>query len=65
MLLSMSMIDGIHPRMGQHARMVFSMTTTSAASERVFSLVEAMYGHEQHSVLADQLHPAVMLRYMG
>ena len=51
------------PEWGKAARMVFSMTTTSAASERVFSLVEAMYGHEQHSVLADQLQAAVMLRY--
>ena len=43
--------------------MAFSMTCTSAAAERVFSLVEAMYGHEQRSALADQLQAALMLRY--
>ena len=39
------------------------MTSTSAAVECVFSLVEAMYGHEQRSVLAGQLQSALMLRY--
>ena len=50
-------------RHNQAARMIFSMQCSSAASERVFSLVESMYGHEQHSALADQLQAGVMLRY--
>ena len=39
------------------------MSCTSAASERVFSLVDAMYGSDQKAVLADQLQGGVMLRY--
>ena len=51
------------PTWAKAARMIFSMQCSSAASERVFSLVESMYGHEQHSALADQLQAGVMLRY--
>ena len=43
--------------------MVFAMTCTSAASERVFSLVQCMLGSEQDRVLADALRAGVMLRY--
>ena len=42
---------------------IFAMAPSSAASERVFSLVESMFGHEQKSALADQLQGSVMLRY--
>ena len=49
------------PTWAKAARMVFSMQCSSAASERVFSLVESMYRHEQHSALADQLQAGVML----
>ena len=43
--------------------MVFSLSCTSAACERVFSLVDAMYGRDQLCVLGDQLQAAVMLQY--
>ena len=43
--------------------MVFALSCTSAASERVFSLVDAMFGRDQLSSLGDQLQAGVMLRY--
>ena len=43
--------------------MVFSLSCTSAACERVFARVDSMYGRDQLSVLGDQLQAAVMLRY--
>ena len=43
--------------------MVFALTCTSAACERVFSMVDSMYGSDQLSVLADQVQAGVMLRY--
>ena len=55
-----------HPTMptwARAARIIFALLPSSAPSERVFSLVEAMFGHSQHSVLADQLQGSVMLRY--
>ena len=36
---------------------------TSAASERIFSLLEAMFGKDQDSALADLIQGALMLRY--
>ena len=45
------------------ARMVFALSCTSAACERVFSLVDAMFGEDQRSSLADQVQAGVMLRY--
>ena len=36
---------------------------SSAASERVFSLVESMFGADQISALADQLQGSAMLNY--
>ena len=51
------------PTWGHAARIVFSMTCTSAASERVFSMVNDMFGPERATSLADQLQTAVMLRY--
>ena len=33
------------------------------ACERVFSLVERMFGRDQESALADQIQAGVMLRY--
>ena len=42
---------------------MFALSCTSAASERVFSLVEAMFGTDQLASLADQLQAAAMLRY--
>ena len=43
--------------------MVFAILPSSAPSERVFSLVEAMFGHSQDRMLADQLQGSVILRY--
>ena len=45
------------------AHIVFALTVTSAASERVFSLVKSMYGKGRDSSLADELQGSVMLRY--
>ena len=49
------------PTWAKAARMVFAMTPSSAASERVFSLVESMFGKDQLRSLADQLQGSVML----
>ena len=45
------------------ARMVFSLQCSSAASERVFSLVQNLFGSDQVRVLADQVQGATMLNY--
>ena len=45
------------------AKLVLTPTCTSAACERVFSRVDALYGRDQLCVLGDQLQAAVMLRY--
>lgn len=47
------------------ARIVFAMSPNSAACERVFSLLENMYGLQRERALADQLQAALMLRYNG
>ena len=39
------------------------MTPSSAASERVFSLVASMFGKSRKSSLADQLQGSLMLKY--
>ena len=44
------------PSWAKEARMVLALTITSAASERVFSLVKSMYGKGHDSALADELH---------
>ena len=46
------------------ARIAFAMSCTSAASERVFSLVNTMFGEDQLTALADQVETATMLRLM-
>ena len=51
------------PAWATAARIVFSLQVSSAASERVFSLVENLYGQDQLKVLADQLQGATMLSY--
>ena len=51
------------PAWAEAARIAFALTCTSAASERVFSLVEGMFGADQLHTLADQLQGSVMLRY--
>lgn len=45
------------------AQIVFAIPVTSAASERVFSLLEDMFGHAQLSALADYIEVAIMLRF--
>ena len=52
-----------HAPWSKAARIAFTLTCTSAAAERVFSLVEAMFGTEQLSLLADQVQAGTMLRY--
>ena len=51
------------PTWAQAARIIFSMVASSAATERVFSLVNLMFGDQQDSALADQVQAAAMLRY--
>ena len=51
------------PAWSAAARIVFVITPNSAASERVFSLLEGMFGKDRHASLADVLQAALMLRY--
>ena len=51
------------PTWAKAARMIFAMMCSSATSERVFSLVESMFGSDSLSSLADQLQGSVMLKY--
>ena len=45
------------------ARIIFAMQPSSAASERVFSLVKEMFGKDQLSAMADLVQGSLMLRY--
>lgn len=45
------------------ARIVFCLSPNSASCERVFSLLEAMYGDGQARSLADHIQSSLMLRY--
>ena len=45
------------------ARIVFAISPNSAACERIFALLKAMYGDEQYSTLADAMQAALMLRH--
>ena len=47
------------------ARIVFAMSPNSASCERVFSLLNLMYGDQQVSTLADSIRAGLMLRYNG
>ena len=49
------------PNWAHAARIAFSILPSSAPCERVFSLVESMFGTEQLHVLGDQLQGSVML----
>ena len=51
------------PAWRKAARIVFAIPPNSAASERVFSLLEDMFGKEQDSSLSDLIQAALMLRY--
>ena len=45
------------------ARIIFAMAPSSAASERVFSLVKTMFGKDQITSMADFIQGSLMLRY--
>lgn len=45
------------------AQIVFAIPVTSAASERVFSMMEDMFGAGQATALADYIEVAMMLRF--
>jgi hypothetical protein len=45
------------------ARIIFAFTPNSAASERVFSLLKAMFGDAQTQCLTDYIQAALMLAY--
>jgi hypothetical protein len=51
------------PEWCKAARIIFAIPPTSAASERVFSLLEAMFGKGTEQVLSDLIQAALMLRY--
>lgn len=45
------------------ARIVFAISPNSATCERVFSLLDAMFGEGQHASLSDMLQASLLLRY--
>ena len=51
------------PTWRKAAKIVFTIPPTSAASERVFSLLEAMFGKDHDAALSDLIQGALMLRY--
>ena len=51
------------PTWREMAKRVFAIPPNSAAPERVFSLLEAMFGKDQIAALSDMIQAALMLRY--
>ena len=51
------------PAWRKAAKIIFAIPPTSAASERVFSLLEAMFGKDRERALSDLIQAALMLRY--
>ena len=51
------------PTWRKAAKIVFAIPPTSAASERVFSLLQVMFGKDQDASLSDLVQGALMLRY--
>ena len=51
------------PTWAKAARIIFALAPSSAASERVFSLVKSMFGIEQLTAMADFVQGSLMLRY--
>lgn len=47
------------------ARILFAMSPNSASCERVFALLQSMYGEQQDAALADHLQASLMMRYNG
>jgi hypothetical protein len=50
------------PAWAEAAQIVFAFTPNSAAAERVFSRLKAMFGDQQMEALADVIQTALMLR---
>lgn len=51
------------PAWAKAARIVFSLSPSSAACERVFSLLKLFFGEQREVCLADQLQTALMLAF--
>ena len=51
------------PRWSQAVKKVLLVQPSSAASERVFSLLNAAFNHQQEGALQDYVECAVMLQY--
>ena len=51
------------PKWAHAARVAFALSPNSASVERIFSLLENMYGDQQMRALADQISAAIMLKY--
>lgn len=51
------------PKWSLAARIAFAISPNSASCERIFSLLEEMYGDQQMHALADQLRAAIMLAF--
>jgi hypothetical protein len=50
------------PAWAEAAQIIFAFTPNSAAAERVFSMLKAMFGDQQMETLADIIQTALMLR---
>ena len=50
------------PAWAEAAQIGFAFTPNSAAAERVFSLLNSMFGDQQMQTLADIIQAALMLR---
>ena len=51
--------------MAEASLVVLSFTPNSAAAERVFSLLKALFGSNQDMALADYIQGSMMARYNG
>jgi hypothetical protein len=51
------------PGWAQAVRMVLTLTPSSAAAERVFSMMKSMFKKEQECLLTDAIEAAIGLRY--
>lgn len=50
------------PAWRQAARIIFAISPNSAACERVFAMLDCLFGEEQMSTLADALQASLLLR---
>ena len=51
------------PEWAAAARIIFAISPNSASCERVFSLLEHMFGDHMDAALSDYIESALMLRY--